>query len=869
MSDDTNGNGVLDVLEIDAGGFFQIVTPTPEDTATPTPVISVTPTSSETPTPTATPTEIPDDIDYDTDTDSDGLPDDLEDYYGTDKNDPDTDNDGILDGYELMARLDPTVPDTDGDGLNDGDADSDGDGLTNRQECEIGCNPVSNDTDMDSIMDFDEVYTYGTSPSNWDTDGDKIGDYDELRMGLDPLSSDSDGNGIPDTDERVLQFKTVELTDSTHPSGVNSVTVKAEISGCMEHNTRIEDCYYEGCVSSLVDGSIGVPVDITSTGEFYYAQLIFEYDEDEIGDAQPEDFAICWIDYENGQIVPLSSTVNEENHTVSATVYHFSPYVLMDLRAYREMWRKNILMAIEYQGDRPVSQHNAFVVAVQVSSDVTQEQRQQQYEIICEMVENLRDDDVLEVIGYGGLEGTTNYGTENYSAHGYDDEAKDYLVNVLAYHILINPGETVGTIPDFSHLFDSVCTSFYHPFVGGAYNCQLVLLTNGNASDHNVAQVIARRYSNEENFDINVVALGDTDVSIMSGYYSPNNGIGISMSDPDIGPEDVLSILYEKLNYNGLWENTDSDSIPNVIEDKPILTSFGYFVNSNPHEGDTDGDNLLDSEELVMQDYVIWYLKCFDSLTGYPNNPHRAFIINNYDILRYKLSCFVMNSDPELADTDNDGAGDAVDATPMKPNEPVNYILFSHSDDLLDETARGYYEYISNHSAEYSDCILFDVQSFNDIKIVFQKLQYEFDYEHKMFTDKIAHNRVDNIVIIAHGTPDGRGITFSKDSNSDARIQIVEITMTILPLISCDIVTIDIEACYMGKKTSDNRYFANEFLDCHYISEVYGAYSASSYYREINMTFVFGGLWRFRRDSNNKPIIDGGKWLYSPMWRVR
>ena len=53
------------------------------------------------------------------------------------------------------------------------------------------------------------------------------------------------------------------------------------------------------------------------------------------------------------------------------------------------------------------------------------------------------------------------------------------------------------------------------------------------------------------------------------------------------------------------------------------------------------------------------------------------------------------------------------------------------------------------------------------------------------------------------------------------------------------------------------------------ISEVYGAYSASSYFREINMTFVFGGLWRFRRDSNNKPIIDGGKWLYSPMWRVR
>ena len=143
LDDDTNDNGVPDVLEMNYSGIITVtptdvptvtasptatdiptptvtVTPTatdipvltttvtstpsatPTDTVTPTPIITTTPTDTSTPTPTATPTEFPDDLDYDTDTDSDGLPDDLEDYYGTDKNDPDTDDDGVNDLYELM-----------------------------------------------------------------------------------------------------------------------------------------------------------------------------------------------------------------------------------------------------------------------------------------------------------------------------------------------------------------------------------------------------------------------------------------------------------------------------------------------------------------------------------------------------------------------------------------------------------------------------------------------------------------------------------------------------------------------------------------------------------------------------------------------
>ncbi len=861
LGDDTNGNGVLDVLEIDDGGFILIVTPTPDETVTPTPEIS------DTPTPLIT--DIPEDIDYYTDTDEDFIPDNLEDYYGTDKNDPDTDNDGILDGYELMAELDPLDPDSDGDGINDGDEDSDGDGLTNSQESELGTNPVSSDTDMDDLTDLEEVYTYGTDPSKWDTDGDEISDFDEIRMGLDPLSSDSDGNGIPDTDERILQSKTVELTDSTHPSGVNSVTVKAGISGCMDHNTRIEDVYFDDCVSSMIDGAIGVPVDISTKGSFDEAELIFEYNEDELGDSQAEDLVICWIDYDNGEIVPLDSTVDEANHTVSAATTHFSQYFLLDLRAYRKMWRENIAKALEYQGDRPVSQNNAFVVAIQMSDDLTLEQKQQEYDMVQAMLENLRPSDYITLIGYGGNENgyyaPYPHGiTDN--VRGNQEDAKEEILDE-AYRWLFNyHDQPTNNSTSVERVYTVLESIFYQGFDGGAYNNQFVLVTNGNAGDIGCSFWYAEVDGDRYNYDFNVVMLGNTDVSTMAKCYMLyTDGSGIQLSDPDINPEDVISILYERLEYNGLWQDTDSDTIPDEVEKHPILTSYGYFVHSNPDNDDTDYDGLKDNEELGMNCYIMPCLTCFDQRKGKLTDQDRAFIENYGDILTNRLTCYKMTSNPADKDTDDDGAGDAVDATPMKMNGSINYILFGHSDNLLDETARGYYRYINNHYDKYSECLLFDIGSYDEIENILKGLQYKFDYSINVFTDKIAYTNVDNLIIVAHGMPDGEYLSFN-----DLRvgIEIHAIKSKIVPLITCAIQTVDLEVCYMGKKTSDNLYFADEFLNSSLISEAYGAYGTTNYNYDRDKTLAYGGMWRFRRDGNNKRIIDGGVWFYRPMWRV-
>lgn len=43
------------------------------------------------------------------------------------------------------------------------------------------------DTDHDGLSDFDELYTYHTSPYLADTDSDGISDFDEVTHGFDPL----------------------------------------------------------------------------------------------------------------------------------------------------------------------------------------------------------------------------------------------------------------------------------------------------------------------------------------------------------------------------------------------------------------------------------------------------------------------------------------------------------------------------------------------------------------------------------------------------------------------------------------------------------------------------------------------------------
>ncbi len=122
----------------------------------------------------------------------------------TDQDLTDTDNDGLTDYEEVYVYgTNPTDPDTDNDGLNDYE-----------EVYTHGTNPTDFDTDSDGLNDYEEVYTYGTNPTDLDTDSDGLNDGEEI-LGMDvvfsngdvvtyysdPTLLDTDAGGIDDGDE--------------------------------------------------------------------------------------------------------------------------------------------------------------------------------------------------------------------------------------------------------------------------------------------------------------------------------------------------------------------------------------------------------------------------------------------------------------------------------------------------------------------------------------------------------------------------------------------------------------------------------------------------------------------------------------------
>ncbi len=158
-----------------------------------------------------------------TDADGDGMNDAWELLHGLDPGDSsdalgDGDVDQLSNRLEYFARTDPGHPDSDGDGLSDGEEvldhgtdptsqDSDGDGLLDADEIGVhDTNPLSPDSDGDGLNDAAEVQLHGTNPGSSDSDADGMPDGFEVATGLDPLDPedailDLDGDGLTNVEE--------------------------------------------------------------------------------------------------------------------------------------------------------------------------------------------------------------------------------------------------------------------------------------------------------------------------------------------------------------------------------------------------------------------------------------------------------------------------------------------------------------------------------------------------------------------------------------------------------------------------------------------------------------------------------------------
>lgn len=200
--------------------------------------------------------------------------------------------------------------------IDDKTTDNDGDGIMNAEEKELGTNPNLADTDMDGILDSQELDGTNTDPLKADTDDDGLLDGDEIALGLDPNKADSKGDGVKDS-ERSLSYKIEENDVNLTINGKGNI---ASSSVNVIKNSNFSE----------IEGISDEIYQFSTQGTLEKADVTIKYNGAELrkNNVSERDLTLYRFDDENKTLEKVESKVDANANILTATLNHFSKYVL-------------------------------------------------------------------------------------------------------------------------------------------------------------------------------------------------------------------------------------------------------------------------------------------------------------------------------------------------------------------------------------------------------------------------------------------------------------------------------------------------------------------------------------------------------------
>ena len=542
-------------------------------------------------------------ISLDLDTDGDGLSDYYEKSLGLDINSIDTDGDGLSDPLELfLPKTNPLLYDTDGNGIGDQDEDSDGDGLSNIDEINRGLSPSSNDTDNDGLTDGDEINKYFTNPLEEDTDGDGLSDYYEINNGYDPLSFNS-------------SFKK-SITADTYEGQVTIPTVT--IDGLTAEQTKslfIKKGGISTFINSEIPGYIDCGYDFYVQGEFNSAELTFEFDISLLNDPN---FSPA-IYYFNEELQLLEKIENQSinGNKVTATIGHFSKYILVDETKYSDVWKYDFIF--EEESNKFSNLDIVFVIDSSGSMQ-TNDSSNIRIDVTKKFINKLNDIDRAAIVDFDSDARTLSSFTSDKSvllsaANGIDNEGGTNLSSGISTAINLFSSQ------DYTDKKTLKC---------------IIMLTDGDGEYSNSYTSLAA----SNNIVIYTVGLGNSvSTSVLSSIAGGTGGNYYNASNAS-ALYGIFDTIAEESDFN---KDTDGDGINDYFEKQMAegrlrLGTGVPLLSMNYQNNDTDGDGLLDGEEIkIVKQETVFFTKVFVSLY----------------------------SNPTIIDTDGDGFHDKDDNRPL------------------------------------------------------------------------------------------------------------------------------------------------------------------------------------------------------------
>ncbi|MBE5943815.1 MAG: hypothetical protein E7258_02735 [Lachnospiraceae bacterium] len=187
---------------------------------------------------------------------------------------------------------------------------------------------------------------------------------------------------------------------------------------------------------------------------------------------------------------------------------------------------------------------------------------------------------------------------------------------------------------------------------------------------------------------------------------------------------EMLSELYERIYIYDQFDKTDTDGdgLYDIVETAGIRLCNGQIIYTDPNLPDSDGDKLDDGVEI-------------DPVPTYTDK----FRLEDEIIVHSSELVFGFSSNPELIDTDFDGAHDDKDFTPNVINPYISYIFYPKAgEDFLENEADVRYKRMTNKDGKMvQKFATTDIDDFeehwNQMGIKGGKIAFQIDEVHLIY----------------------------------------------------------------------------------------------------------------------------------------